>query len=74
MTEPPGSGSPTQWHKKTTLIYYVLEGTLALRVGDETVRAGPGGYACVSPGTIYGVANQSAASLPYQSGPFARLD
>ena len=42
VTEPPGSGSPTQWHKKTTLILYVLEGALTLRVGDEMIQAVPG--------------------------------
>ena len=64
-TEPPGSGSPTQWHKKTTLILYVLEGTPTLRVGDATIQAGPGSYAYVPPGTIYTIANQSEAPVRY---------
>ncbi len=65
VSEPPGSGSPTQWHKRTTLILYVLEGSLTLHVGDETFQTGPGGYAYVPPGTIYAIANQSAAPLRY---------
>lgn len=67
VTEPPGSGSPTQWHKLTTMLIYVLEGTLTLRVGDETIQVGPGGYAYVPPGTIYAIANQSDAPVKYLS-------
>ncbi len=67
VTEPPGSGSPTQWHKLTTMIIYVLEGTLTLRLGDETIQAGPGGYTYIPPGTVYTIANQSHASVRYLS-------
>ena len=65
VTEPPGSGSPTQWHKATTLILYVLEGTPTLRIGEETLQVGPGGYAYVPPGTVYAIANQSDAPVRY---------
>ena len=65
VTEPPGSGSPTQWHKLTTMILYVLEGTLTLRIGDETIQAGPGGYTYVPPGTVYAIANQGVAPMRY---------
>ena len=30
-------------------MFYVLEGTLTLRLGDRTIKAGPGSLACVPP-------------------------
>ncbi len=65
VTEPPGSGSPTQWHKRTTMLIYVLEGTLTLSIGGETIQAGPGGYAYVPPATVYAIANQSDGPVRY---------
>lgn len=61
--EPPGSASPPQWHKVTTVIVYVLEGMPTLQVGDETHQVGPGGYAYVPPGTVHAIANQSDAPV-----------
>ena len=58
-TEQPGSGSPTQWHKLTTL--YILEGTITLQVGDETALLEPGGYAYLPPRTVYAITNRSNA-------------
>lgn len=64
-TEPPGSGSPTIWHKRTTVLIYVLEGTLTLSADGETTQAGPGGYAYVPPSTVYTIANKSDAPVRY---------
>lgn len=51
------SGPPPHWHKVTTEIFYVLEGTLTMRVGGESIEAGPGGYAFVPPGTVHAFSN-----------------
>ena len=64
-TESSGSESPTQWHRETTVILHVLEGTLTLRIGEETFQVEPGGCAYVPPGTIYSVANQGDARTCY---------
>ena len=61
-TEQPGSGSPTHWHKVTTLIIFVLEGTFTLQVGDETTLLEPGGYAYLPPRTVYAITNRSDAA------------
>lgn len=61
----PRAASPVQWHKKTTLIMYVLEGTATLQVGSETIQTGPGGFAYVPPGTTYSVANQTDEPVKY---------
>jgi uncharacterized cupin superfamily protein len=65
-TAPPQfSGPPPHWHKIMTEIFYVLEGTLTLRAGDETIQAGPGGYAYVPPGTVHAFSNQTEAPAKY---------
>lgn len=65
-TAPPQfGGPPPQWHKIMTEIFYVLEGTLTLSAGDETIQAGLGRYAYVPPGTVHGFCNQSDAPAKY---------
>ena len=63
--QPLFSGPPLHWHKITTEIFYVLEGTLTLTAGDETIQAGPGGYAYVPPGTVHGFSNETGATAKY---------
>ena len=65
-TAPPQfAGPPRHWHKVTTEIFFVLEGTLTLTAGEETIQAGPGGYAYVPPGTVHGFSNQTDAPARY---------
>jgi quercetin dioxygenase-like cupin family protein len=40
-------------------MFYVLEGTLTLLLGDRTVEAGPGTFACVPPGVVHTFRNDS---------------
>ena len=62
---PQASGPPPHWHKVTTEIFYVLEGTLTLSAGDATINAGPGGYAYVPPGTVHTFSNQTDAPVKF---------
>lgn len=52
-------GPPPHVHERLTDMFYVLEGTLTLRVGDEEVEAGPGTFACFPPGTTHTFSNRS---------------
>ncbi|NJN43326.1 MAG: cupin domain-containing protein [Anaerolineae bacterium] len=58
-------GPPPHWHKITTELFYVLEGTLSFRVGEQTLNAGPGGFAYVPPGTVHGFSNPTDAPARY---------
>ncbi len=40
-------------------MFYVLEGTLTLRLGDETVAAAAGSFVCVPPGIVHTFRNAS---------------
>jgi hypothetical protein len=42
-------------------MFYVLEGTLTIRNGDEEIEAGPGTFFCAPPGTVHTFANRSDA-------------
>ena len=65
IIEPPGSGSPTQLHEQMTMLICMLEGTLTVRVGDETIHMAPGSYAYIPPGTVYAMSNQSDTPAKY---------
>ena len=50
-------GPPPHVHGRTWDAYYVLQGRLALMLGDERRELGPGDVAAVPPGTAHGFAN-----------------
>src|SRR4051812_36416027 len=45
------AGPPPHRHRELHDMFYVLDGTLTLRLGDRTIEAGPGSFACVPPGS-----------------------
>jgi uncharacterized cupin superfamily protein len=55
--EPGFHGPPPHVHRELHDLFYVLEETLALRVGDETISAGAGTFACFPPGTVHTFSN-----------------
>ncbi|MGH3042248.1 MAG: cupin domain-containing protein [Gaiellaceae bacterium] len=57
--EPGTSGPPLHSHRELLDSFYVLEGTLAVLVGDDEVDAPPGTYAYVPPGVVHTFANRS---------------
>src|SRR4029450_13726197 len=56
----PGFARPAP-HPRRELhdMFYVLEGTLALQLGDRTIEAGPGSFACIPPGVVHTFRNDS---------------
>jgi quercetin dioxygenase-like cupin family protein len=61
ITLPPGFPGPVlHRHERTLDSFYVLEGTLTIRLGeDEEIEAGPGTYGAMPPGTVHSFANRS---------------
>jgi quercetin dioxygenase-like cupin family protein len=53
------AGPPPHRHRELHDMFYVLEGTLTLQLGDRTVDAGPGTFACVPPGVVHTFRNDS---------------
>ena len=61
-TVPPGfPGVVRHRHAQMTNIFYVLEGELAIQVGNEWHILGPGSFALVPPGVPHTFANRGAA-------------
>ena len=60
-----GAGPPLHRHREHIDSFYVLEGTLTLRLGTETRELGEGGYALVPPGVAHTFANPSEAPARY---------
>jgi quercetin dioxygenase-like cupin family protein len=54
---PEYQGAGPHFHKRHVDSFYVLEGELEFYVGDETHRAGAGGFVAVPPGTVHAFTN-----------------
>ena len=61
---PPGMpGPPPHVHERMHDMFYVLEGTLTVRLGDETHEFGPGSFVCAAPGDVHTFSNGSDAPV-----------
>ncbi len=45
VTEPPGAEAPLHVHHREDEAFWILEGSVTIEVGDQTIEAGPGDYA-----------------------------
>jgi quercetin dioxygenase-like cupin family protein len=59
VIQPSFAGPPPHDHERLHDMFYVLEGTLTMRLGDETLDLGPGSFACIPPGTVHTFSNRS---------------
>ena len=63
VVEPGFPGPPLHRHRRLHDMFYVLGGTLTLRLGDETLELGPGSFVCVPPGVVHTFSNPSDAPV-----------
>src|SRR3982750_3091050 len=54
-------GAVLHYHNELIESFYVLEGQIWFRVGEEEITLGPGGFALVPPGTPHSFANHTDA-------------
>lgn len=59
--DPGFPGPPAHLHESHLNAFYVLEGDVSIRAGDETLEAGPGTFAAAPPGLVHAVANPGPA-------------
>lgn len=57
------AGPPPHRHRELHDMFYVLDGTLTLRLGDETHQAEPGSFVCVPPGIVHTFGNDGDAPV-----------
>ena len=70
--EPHRPGALPHYHRELTDTFYVLEGELCMRVGDQEMTATAGSLAVVAPGTTHGFRNDTdkpTRFLLHASGP-----
>jgi mannose-6-phosphate isomerase-like protein (cupin superfamily) len=65
VVEPGFPGPPPHVHHKLHDMFFVLEGTLTMRLQDNTMEAGPGTFVCVPPGVIHTFSNRSHAPVRF---------
>jgi quercetin dioxygenase-like cupin family protein len=54
---PPGGGPPPHIHRREDETFYLVEGRVEFRLGDETITAGPGDFVNVPRGVVNGFHN-----------------
>ena len=58
-------GPPPHVHDALVDSFYVLDGTLTVLAGEETVELGPGGFACALPGVRHSFSNRTDAPVRF---------
>jgi quercetin dioxygenase-like cupin family protein len=53
----PGGGPPPHTHAREDELFYILDGTFEIRIGDDVHELGPGGFAFVPRGTVHNFRN-----------------
>jgi mannose-6-phosphate isomerase-like protein (cupin superfamily) len=53
------------FHRKTEEIYYILAGSGAMRVGEETRAVGPGDAIAIPPGVVHQMTNTGGGELKF---------
>lgn len=62
---PPGSVTTPHYHRVTEEIYYLLEGTAQMRIGEELHLVGPGDAIAIPPGQIHQITNTGSETLRF---------
>jgi mannose-6-phosphate isomerase-like protein (cupin superfamily) len=58
-------GPPPHVHKRLHDMFFVLDGTLTMRLGDETIELQPGSFVCVPPGVVHTFSNPSVTPVRF---------
>jgi quercetin dioxygenase-like cupin family protein len=58
-------GPPPHVHERLHDMFYVLDGTLTVRLGDETIELPEGSFVCVPPGVVHTFSNPSPTPVRF---------
>ena len=58
-------GPPPHRHERLVDMFYVLDGVLSVRLGDETYQLGPGSFVCAPPGVVHTFSNTSDSPVRF---------
>jgi quercetin dioxygenase-like cupin family protein len=63
MFVPPGGGPPPHIHQREDESFHVLEGTLTVQVGEDTITASPGDFVLLPRGVAHSFKNNGDAPV-----------
>ena len=63
--EPGFPGPPLHTHERLHDMFFVLEGALEMRLGEDTVMVEPGTFVCVPPGVAHTFSNPSNSPVRF---------
>jgi mannose-6-phosphate isomerase-like protein (cupin superfamily) len=58
-------GPPPHVHERLYDMFYVLDGTLTMRLGDETTELPEGSFVCVPPGVVHTFSNPTQTPVRF---------
>ncbi|HEX4131949.1 MAG TPA: cupin domain-containing protein [Pirellulales bacterium] len=61
----PGTTTTPHYHPQTEEIYYLVEGTGCMRIGDEVREVGPGDAIAIPPGLVHQITNTGRETLRF---------
>ncbi|HWA98582.1 MAG TPA: cupin domain-containing protein [Pirellulales bacterium] len=62
---PPGASTTPHYHPQTEEIYYLLEGSARMQIGNETRDVGPGDAIAIPPGQTHQITNTGTQTLTF---------
>ena len=65
VVQPGFPGPPPHLHERLHDMFYVLDGTLSMLLGDETIEIPAGSFVRVPPGVVHTFSNPSAAPVRF---------
>ncbi len=62
---PAGASTTPHFHQRTEEIYYILDGTARMRIGEEVREVGPGDAIAIPPGMVHTITNTGRQTLKF---------
>lgn len=62
---PPGGQTTPHYHVRTEEIYYILEGSGRMQIGQESRPVGPGDAIAIPPGAVHTIRNTGGGPLRF---------
>ena len=62
---PPGASTTPHYHPLTEEIYYILEGTGRMRIGEDVQQVGPGDAIAIPPGQVHTITCTGKVALKF---------
>lgn len=59
----PGQATEAHWHGEAQEVYYILEGSGIMRLGEDSLEVAAGNAILIEPGTVHAIKNTGRGAL-----------